>query len=375
MNLSEYFLIFIEGFLLAFFIALTMRLRRDCQRATGAKARGIFRLAALLMAQMAVLQVYLFASTVHAQPGVVQNVWVERLFSPAFHGMLVMLGSPFLCMVSYYIVRAREANIRVVIGHQIPIALAAIVYMLTGWNWVAGGIQAYLLVLFSYINIYIIVHAHKYQERLCQIYSNTSQRGVHWVLAFLVIMVLQGVLWYVLCMYLEATWARIVFYLEAFVMAEVYAYMLEAQNYDVEEMTVPTAEEEEVTEDATEKTEEKNALELALQQLDEEIPRYCKEERHFADPDLSVIDLTEAVKSNRTYVAKWFSLRGENFNTYINDLRVEYAEQLLRTTSIPPAEICSMAGFSTTHTFARVFKAKYGCTPAQYKSQIKESEK
>lgn len=369
MDFSELILIFIEGFLLAFYIAVSMRLKRDYQRASGAKARAIFRMASVQMAQKTILAVYLFATTAYMQLGPAQNEYAVRFFTPAVHGLIVLLGSPFLCLTAYYIVRAQEAKLRTALTFQLIILLAIILYMLTGWEWVSDGMHGLLILFFVYIDIYIIAHLRKYEMRLNQIYSNTTHRGVYWVFGFLIINILQGVLWVILCMYLDATWARIVFYLESFVMDEVYAYMLEAQNYDVEEMTAPTEEEKTSVEAVTEKTEEKNALELALQQLDLEIPRYCKEERHFADPDLSVIDLTEAVNSNRTYVAKWFSLRGVNFNTYINDLRVEYAEQLLRTTQMSPSDICTMAGFSTSHTFARVFKAKYGCTPAQYKLQ------
>lgn len=113
-----------------------------------------------------------------------------------------------------------------------------------------------LLTVFTlYINIYIIAHLRKYNKRINQIYSNTTHRGVYWVLGFLLINALQGVLWVILCMYLDATWARIVFYLESFVMDEVYAYMLEAQNYDVEEMTAPTEEGIVSVEAVTEKTE------------------------------------------------------------------------------------------------------------------------
>lgn len=375
MNLVELLLIFIEGFLLAFYIAVSMRLKRDYQRASGIKARAIFRMASVQMAQKTILAVYLFATTAYMQLRPAQNEYAVRFFAPAVHGLIVLLGSPFLCLTAYYIVRAQEAKLRTALTFQLIILLAIILYMLTGWEWVSDGMHGLLTLFFVYIDIYIIAHLRKYEMRLNQIYSNTAHRGVYWVFGFLIINILQGVLWVILCMYLDATWARIVFYLESFVMDEVYAYMLEAQNYDVEEMTAPTEEGIVSVEAVTEKTEEKNALELALQQLDLEIPRYCKEEGHFADSDITVIDLTEAVNSNRTYVAKWFSMRGVNFNTYINDLRVEYAEQLLRTTQMSPSDICTMAGFCTTHTFARVFKAKYGCTPAQYKGQIKESEK
>lgn len=108
------------------------------------------------------------------------------------------------------------------------------------------------------------------------------------------------------------------------------------------------------------------AAEIDLSYLTPLIHNYCVEERHFTDPTLNIITLAKGVGSNRTYVWKYFSQQGTNFNTYISDLRSDYAAELLRTTSQNVNEIGVQAGFRTTNTFIVSFKRRFGVTPKRY---------
>ena len=58
---------------------------------------------------------------------------------------------------------------------------------------------------------------------------------------------------------------------------------------------------------------------------------------------------------------------GKNFKEYVLDKRMEYAQELLRTTPTKIAEISSLAGFDSPEYFSSVFKSKYGITPTQYR--------
>ena len=56
-----------------------------------------------------------------------------------------------------------------------------------------------------------------------------------------------------------------------------------------------------------------------------------------------------------------------NFNTYLNDARLNYAVALLENTDQPITDICYNSGFESQRTFNRVFKERYHVTPAQYR--------
>ena len=133
------------------------------------------------------------------------------------------------------------------------------------------------------------------------------------------------------------------------------------------EEEIPAEQPEEGDEEETEGQIEEAAEErMDLSHLERPIQRYCVEERHFTDPDLTIVDLARGIGTNRTYVWKFFCQQGTSFNNYINELRSDYAAELLRTTNQTVAEIGIMAGYRTTNTFIISFKKHFDCTPKQY---------
>ena len=53
---------------------------------------------------------------------------------------------------------------------------------------------------------------------------------------------------------------------------------------------------------------------------------------------------------------------------YINELRLNYATTLLKTTNIPLYEISNECGFSSLAYFNNLFKKRFNCTPAKYRN-------
>jgi AraC-like DNA-binding protein len=58
-----------------------------------------------------------------------------------------------------------------------------------------------------------------------------------------------------------------------------------------------------------------------------------------------------------------------NFNSYVNESRLDYAANLLRQTDIPITDVMYSSGFGSQRTFNRVFKEKYHITPRDYRNQ------
>jgi len=56
-----------------------------------------------------------------------------------------------------------------------------------------------------------------------------------------------------------------------------------------------------------------------------------------------------------------------NFNTYVNQVRVEAAKKLLLNDSVPLIDIASQAGFDGQSYFSKVFKKMTGVTPGKYR--------
>ena len=59
----------------------------------------------------------------------------------------------------------------------------------------------------------------------------------------------------------------------------------------------------------------------------------------------------------------------QNFNEYINNLRIAEACNLLRETNIKIADISEDVGFGTIRSFNRAFKQITGISPAVYREK------
>ena len=58
---------------------------------------------------------------------------------------------------------------------------------------------------------------------------------------------------------------------------------------------------------------------------------------------------------------------------YVLNLRLEYAQTLLRSTNIPGYKISEIVGFSGESNFIQAFRRKYGSTPNQYRKRLSVS--
>ncbi len=83
---------------------------------------------------------------------------------------------------------------------------------------------------------------------------------------------------------------------------------------------------------------------------------------------ISLDQLADAMGVSRFHLSHLFSGKlGIGFKEYLNNLRVEYAKGLLRTTDTPIANIYKVSGFENQRTFNRVFKENTGASPRDYR--------
>ena len=95
-------------------------------------------------------------------------------------------------------------------------------------------------------------------------------------------------------------------------------------------------------------------------------------QKNLAESNLDVALLCkEMAMSRASLYNKVKALTGISANEYVNKLRMEKAITLIRTTSLPFTEIAEQVGFSTPSYFSTAFKQYTGCTPTQYKKELK----
>ncbi|MBQ0030014.1 MAG: helix-turn-helix domain-containing protein [Bacteroidales bacterium] len=99
----------------------------------------------------------------------------------------------------------------------------------------------------------------------------------------------------------------------------------------------------------------------------DEIISKLEEEKFYLDTEVNIDWISSKLGTNRHYVSDYLSqVKHVTFYEYVNTLRLIYAEQLLKEGKEKVADIGFISGFNSDHTFRRLFKEKFGCTPLQY---------
>ena len=73
----------------------------------------------------------------------------------------------------------------------------------------------------------------------------------------------------------------------------------------------------------------------------------------------------ERFKISKKYLSQFLKEQtGKSYTEYVEELRLDHAMQLLRTTDLNITDIAEQCGFSTANTFYKAFRRKYQLSPS-----------
>ena len=95
---------------------------------------------------------------------------------------------------------------------------------------------------------------------------------------------------------------------------------------------------------------------------------------HYAE-NLELAQIAKQFNYNYNYLSTYFNRKmQESFSEYLNQIRIERACEILKTTSYTIAQVSELVGYSDPSYFSRIFKNQMGRTPSQWKRRIWKSE-
>lgn len=93
---------------------------------------------------------------------------------------------------------------------------------------------------------------------------------------------------------------------------------------------------------------------------------------HFTE-DISLTQMAESLGYSPYALSRVFSNTFHcNFNTYLNNLRLDYACSLLQYTDHSVTEVSYSSGFGSQRTFNRVFQERYKISPRDFRKRYAE---
>lgn len=102
-------------------------------------------------------------------------------------------------------------------------------------------------------------------------------------------------------------------------------------------------------------------------QLSGKIKKYVME--NYMDSNMNISMIADAIGMTPRYMSKIFwEQTGESLLSYINNVRIEQAKILLKTTSRTVDEIAEETGFGNSRTFRRNFQKALGITASNYRN-------
>ena len=102
-------------------------------------------------------------------------------------------------------------------------------------------------------------------------------------------------------------------------------------------------------------------VEIKDDALVRKLKNYIEKKQAFLQPDISLTSVSKELGTNRTYLSALINQQyGVNFNTYINQYRVKYVNEFIKTNpEVSKDDLFQLAGFGSVSTMKRALKNGY----------------
>jgi AraC-like DNA-binding protein len=228
-------------------------------------------------------------------------------------------------------------------------------------------VWAYVLFLWCYAWTVVIVGFWQVRRYILYVranYSNIDHIDVSWMIPVFIFAVVSQLSWLVTSVYATQT-GDVVYYVSAILLWLMVLY----SSWEYRPITVVEEAPTESETDSSRQAPQPKGPSASL--ADGLLERVVDEQQLYLNPNLTLQDLAQALKSNRTYVSNYLSQsRGQTFYDYINQLRIERVSlpMMQRHPEYKLEHVARESGFASISTFRRAFIKQTGQTPGQYES-------
>lgn len=268
-----------------------------------------------------------------------------------------MVAEPFYAFILIELCSPGHLTYKTMALHEAPFVLLPVLLwtthieifydILVGWSAVYG----------LYYAVWALMTIPEYHKMLRERFSYEENINLNWLRtilgSFFIILTLWVVDSLIVNLYLDCVYLIVAMIIWMFILSFIYRH-----ESVISELAVAEAPGDEL---ATEVNSETDEIGIRIEHL-------MLVQRAYLMPTLKISDVARHIGSNRTYVSNWFNHnRQSTFFSYVNQIRIKHACDLLNTTDMPLEAIAQESGFNSKSSFYRIFKNLKRCTPNEYR--------
>ena len=211
----------------------------------------------------------------------------------------------------------------------------------------------------------LITHMRAYRIWCEENFSTLDDIDVQWIMRYLIMLVLVGVVYLYLCLSHSHTRG----FTQLWLVILMLAYGTEKILFQRDPWTMVQTLQQEKSEDTSLSKPSSSVSNAALRTKLEE---WMTQEKPYCDPNFRLMDLQHVLPMNRTYLSQFIHNEyGCTFYQFVNRYRIEEAKRMkLEQPDIKIGEASVRCGFSSPTVFTRTFTAIVGVTPREWAKKI-----
>ena len=293
----------------------------------------------------------------------VNSVWFLLVILFDYVGMVITIAGTLLSML-----QDRKRRIWLAFVAMIPFSVFMVLHFLYPEGHFENIGTAYNLLLYVLFSAYMVYAVRQYGRWLNDNYADLENKKV-WLsqvvsLVFLLFFILYAVVDVQTSQIYVLHVLELVFYGILLWRVETLPQLesISTENADATSDS-ETAEQENVETPA--RRELTVLATVDLTNIEGLLVEHCVNTQLYLEHDLTLQQLAHAIGTNRSYLSQYFSRQGITYNTYINNLRINYfisryQESITSRQSVVALQLAHESGYNSYSTFSMAFKQRTG---------------
>ena len=291
----------------------------------------------------------------------------EGIFS--FEGWEMLFGDIIAWLLLAYpseLLRPGWLSWKNAITRLLPVIFIGVVDYFVPWD------LRWLLVVVPIIWIILLSrHVRSYRKYCEDNFSSMEQTDERWVIRYLLMMLILGASYGVLC-FIETptrlfTQQWLIFYILVYTNDQV---MFRSKPWlEKVESTKPSGEVEEPVLERTEAVSEVEVTNDANEEYRRALEEWMEKEKPYLNQEFRLTDLRAVLPMNRTYISQFINAEYDcSFYQFVTNYRIAEAKRLMRENpNMKMQDVSEQSGFSSLTVFGRIFARETGMTPSEWR--------